>query len=52
MLGNPWLFTLFLRRSARCSTRAQGEVDSAPTYLTTIFSLLRILIVDVPFLLL
>ena len=34
-----WLFTLFLRRSARCFTGAQGEVDSAPTYLATMFSL-------------
>ena len=36
MLGYCWLFTLFLRRSARCSTCSQGEVGSAPTYLTAI----------------
>ena len=32
MLEYRWLFTLFLS-SARC----RGEVDSAPTYLATIF---------------
>ena len=37
MLRYYWLFALFLSRSARCFTRVQGEVDSAPTYLTTIF---------------
>ena len=39
MLGYCWLLALFLSRSARCFTRVQGEVDSAPTYLTAIFSL-------------
>ena len=34
MLGYCWLFTLFLGRSARCFTRVQGGVESAPTYLT------------------
>ena len=37
MLGFHWLFTLFLRRSAMCSTCMQGEVGSAPTYLAAIF---------------
>ena len=37
MLEYHWLFSLFLR-SATCFTQAQGEVDSAPTYLPTIFS--------------
>ena len=36
MLGYHWLFTLFLRKSASCSTAEQGEVDSAPTYVTNI----------------
>ena len=36
-MGYLWLFTLFLRRSTRCFIHAQGEVDSASTYLTTIF---------------
>ena len=36
-LGFRWVFTLFLRRLARCSSRAQGELGSTPTYLTTIF---------------
>ena len=38
-LGFYWLFTLFLRRLARCSSWAQGEQGSAPTYLTIIFQL-------------
>ena len=37
MLGYCWLFALFLSRLARCFTHVQGEVDSAPTYLTAIF---------------
>ena len=37
MLGYCWMFSLFLRRSARCFTHVQGKVDSAPTYLPTIF---------------
>ena len=41
-LGFCWLFTLFPRRSARCSSCAQGELGSAPTYLTAIFQPLRI----------
>ena len=36
MLGHHWLFTLFLRRLASCSTCAQEEVSSTFTYLTTI----------------
>ena len=36
MLGYCWLFALFLSRSARCFTHVQGDVDSAPTYLTAI----------------
>ena len=36
-LGFHWLFTLFLRRLARCSTWAQGELGSAATYLAAIF---------------
>ena len=36
-LGYRWSFTLFLRRSARCSSWVQGELGSAPTYLATIF---------------
>ena len=43
MLGYCWLLALFLSRSARCFTRVQGEVDSAPTYLTTFFLLSTIL---------
>ena len=39
MLEYCWLFSLFLRRSAWCFTGAQRELDSAPTYLTAIFSL-------------
>ena len=39
MLGYCWLFSLFLSRSGRYFTHVQGEVDSAPTYLTTIFPL-------------
>ena len=35
-LGFHLLFTLFLRRLARCSSCVQGELGSAPTYLTTI----------------
>ena len=37
LLGYCWLFALFLSRSARCFTCLQGEVDSTPTYLATIF---------------
>ena len=36
MLGYSGLFTLFLRRSARCFTHVPGEVDYTPTYLTAI----------------
>ena len=36
MLGYYWLFALFLSRLSRCFTRVQGEVESAPTYLTAI----------------
>ena len=36
-LGFHWLFTLFLRRSARCPSWAQGELGSVPTYLAFIF---------------
>ena len=36
-LGFCWLFTLFFRRSATCSSWAQGELGSTPTYLTAIF---------------
>ena len=36
-LGFHWLFILFLRRSARRSSWAQGELGSAPTYLAAIF---------------
>ena len=39
MLGCCWLFVLFLSRLARCFTRVQREVDSAPTYLNAIFDL-------------
>ena len=42
MLGYCWLFTLFLSRSARCFTRVQGEVESAPTYLATILESFRV----------
>ena len=38
MLGYCWTFALFLRRSTKGFTSVQGEVDSAPTYLATIFS--------------
>ena len=37
-LGFHWLFTLFLGRSARCSSWAQGELGSTPTYLSATFS--------------
>ena len=37
MEGFHWMFTLFLRRSARCSSWAQEELGSAPAYLTAIF---------------
>ena len=43
MLGYRWLFTLFLRRMAKCSTHAQREVDSTPTYLTTMLETLMFL---------
>ena len=36
MLGYCWLFALLLSTSARYFTHAQGEVDSAPTYLAAI----------------
>ncbi|KAF6084346.1 hypothetical protein HJG60_008617 [Phyllostomus discolor] len=36
--GFHWLFTPFLRRSARCSSWGEGELGSPPTYLTTIFT--------------
>ena len=36
-LGFCWLFTLFLRKWARCSVWAQGELGSAPTYPASIF---------------
>ena len=39
MLRYHWLFTLFPRRSARCSTCTQGDVGLAPTYLTSIFEM-------------
>ena len=38
-LGFHWLVTLFLRRSARCSSWAQGKLGSNPTYVYTIFPL-------------
>ena len=38
MLEYHWLFTIFLRRSSRCFTSAQRELDSAPTYLAAMFS--------------
>ena len=34
-----WLFTLFLRRLARCSNWAQGELGSALNYLGPIFQI-------------
>ena len=37
-LGFRWLFTLSFIRLARCSSWAQGELGSTPTYLATIFS--------------
>ena len=37
MLGFCWLFILFLKRLATCSTYVQGEVDSVPIYLSAIF---------------
>ena len=42
MLEYCGLFTLFLRRAAMCFTHVQGEVESAPTYVATIFSLNKI----------
>ena len=38
-VGCFWLFVLFISRVGRCFTQAQGEVNSAPTYLAAIFSL-------------
>ena len=35
-LGFCWLFTLFIRRLARCSSWVQGEVGSTPPYLAAI----------------
>ena len=45
MLGSCWLFALCLSRSARCFTHVQGEVDSTPTYLASIFHLFRAIFV-------
>ena len=36
-LGFHWLFTLFLKRSTRCSNLAHRELGSIPTYLMAIF---------------
>ena len=38
-LGFHWLFTLFVRILTRCSSWAQGELGSTPTFLTAIFLL-------------
>ena len=43
MLGYCWLFTLFLRRLARCFNLVQREVDSAPIYLTSIVLLIALI---------
>ena len=42
-----WLFALFLSRSARCFTHVQGKVDSAPTYLATIFQSPEIFFIEI-----